>query len=36
MAKPISAEFAFCIDEAAGLEQIVPLTEFTPAHLAGL
>lgn len=36
MAKPISAEFALCIDEAAGLEQIVPLTEFTPAHLAGL
>lgn len=33
---PISAELAIYIDDAAGLEQIVPLTDFTPAHLVGL
>ena len=32
----LPSELASYIDEAAGLYQIVPLTEFTPAHLAGL
>ena len=32
----LPSDLASYIDEAAGLYQIVPLTEFTPAHLAGL
>lgn len=32
----LPSDLATYIDEAAGLYQIAPLTEFTPAHLAGL
>ena len=35
-ASDLPSDLASYIDEAAGLFQIVPLTEFTPAHLAGL
>jgi hypothetical protein len=35
-ASDLPSDLATYIDEAAGLYQIVPLPEFTPAHLAGL